>query len=100
LLLDEPAAFLDMRHRLELHELLADVVSRDGIAAVVAMHDLDAAARFATRVVLMRDGRVIASGSPGDVMTPEQLHAVLATDVAVGVHAPSGQRYFVPLRPT
>jgi iron complex transport system ATP-binding protein len=100
LLLDEPGAFLDVRHRIELYELLADVVSRDGIAALVAMHDLEAAARFASRAVLMRAGRVIAAGPPSDVMTPGQLRAALATDVAVGVHAPSGQRYFVPLRPT
>jgi iron complex transport system ATP-binding protein len=100
LLLDEPGAFLDVRHRLELYELLADVVSRDGIAALVAMHDLEAAARFASRAVLMREGRVIASGPPSDVMTPGQLQAALEADVAVGLHAPSGQRYFVPLRPT
>ena len=47
LLLDEPGAFLDVRHRLELYELLADVASRDGIGCLVAMHDLDSAARVA-----------------------------------------------------
>ncbi len=99
LLLDEPAAFLDVRHRLELHELLANAVSGGGIAAVVAMHDLDAAARFASRVVLMRQGRVMAMGPPDEVMTHDQLLAALDTDLAVGVHAPSGQRYFVPIRP-
>lgn len=98
LLLDEPAAFLDVRHRLELCDLLCDVVVRDGIACLVAMHDLDAAARVAQKAVLMREGRVIAAGPPGDVMTAQTLHATFDTEVDVGIHAPSGRRYFVPVR--
>jgi iron complex transport system ATP-binding protein len=98
LLLDEPAAFLDMRHRLGFYGLLAEVAERDGIACAVAMHDLDAAARFATSAILLRGGRVMASGAPSAVMTADQLRAALDTEVAVGVHAPSGQRYFLPIK--
>jgi len=98
LLLDEPAAFLDVRHRLSFYRLLADAASRDGIACVVAMHDLDAAARFASAAILMREGRVLASGTPDDVMTPARLEAALDAEVAVGVHAPSGERYFLPVK--
>jgi iron complex transport system ATP-binding protein len=98
LLLDEPAAFLDVRHRLELYDLLSDVVVRDGIGCLVAMHDLDAAARVAHHVVLMRDGRVVAAGPPDEVMTAVTLRATFDAEVDVGVHAPSGRRYFVPLR--
>jgi iron complex transport system ATP-binding protein len=97
-LLDEPAAFLDMRHRLGFYGLLAEVAERDGIACAVAMHDLDAAARFATSAILLRGGRVMASGAPSAVMTADQLRAALDTEVAVGVHAPSGQRYFLPIK--
>ena len=100
LLLDEPAAFLDVRHRIELYDLLADVVARDGIGCLVAMHDLDAAARVARHVVLMRDGRVVAAGPPDEVMTPQTLRSTFDAEVDVGVHAPSGRRYFVPLRPS
>ena len=98
LLLDEPAAFLDVRHRLSFYRLLADAASRDRIACVVAMHDLDAAARFASAAILMREGRVLASGTPDDVMTPARLEAALDAEVAVGVHAPSGERYFLPVK--
>jgi iron complex transport system ATP-binding protein len=98
LLLDEPAAFLDVRHRLGFYALLADAAARDGIACVVAMHDLDAAARFASRAVLMRAGRVVASGTPDEVLTPERLAAALDAEVAVGTDAASGQRYFVPVK--
>jgi iron complex transport system ATP-binding protein len=98
LLLDEPAAFLDVRHRLELYDLLSDVVVRDGIGCVVAMHDLDSAARVAHHVVLMRDGRVVAEGPPDEVMTLQALRDTFDAEIDVGIHAPSGRRYFVPVR--
>ena len=98
LVLDEPAAFLDIRHRLELHDLLADVAARDGVACLVAMHDLDAAARVASHVVLLRAGRVVAQGAPGEVLTPPRLAETFDADVEVAVHEPSGARTFVALR--
>jgi iron complex transport system ATP-binding protein len=98
LLLDEPAAFLDVRHRLELYELLATIARTDGIASLCTMHDLDTAARYASRVVLMRKGSIVSMGSPAEVMTGGQLEEVLGTVVAVGVHEESGRRYFLPLR--
>jgi iron complex transport system ATP-binding protein len=99
LLLDEPAANLDVRHRLELHETLARVAKDEGIACVVATHDLDAAARHASRVVLLKSGRVVADGSPDGVLTPALLRTALDAEVDVGTHGPSGSRYFVPLKP-
>jgi iron complex transport system ATP-binding protein len=98
LLLDEPAAFLDVRHRLMLHELLAQIAARDAIACVVATHDLDAAARFASAAVLMREGRVVAAGPPGEVMRPDRLAAVFDAEIAGGTHEPSGRPYFIPLQ--
>lgn len=96
LLLDEPAVFLDVRHRLELHDLLGDVVSRRRMACLVATHDLDTASRLASGVVLMREGRIVAAGAPDDVLTPSALKDVLGVEVDTGVHAASGQRYFLP----
>lgn len=98
LLLDEPAAFLDVSHRLMLLELLAALSVRDKVAAVVATHDLDAVPRFASRVVLMRHGRVLVSGVPAEVMTVERLRTAFGVEMAVGVHPAGGQSYFVPLR--
>ena len=86
LLLDEPAAFLDVRHRLSFYELLAEVAARDGIACAVAMHDLDAAARFATQ--RRPDARRAAwspRGTPDEVMTAARLGAALDAEIAVGV---------------
>jgi iron complex transport system ATP-binding protein len=95
LALDEPAAFLDVRHRLELYALLAEVAKRDRVACIVAMHDLDAAARVATRVVLLKAGRVVAAGPPDEVMVPATLRATFDAQLDVVVHEPSGQRVFV-----
>ena len=62
LLLDEPGAFLDVRHQLDLYELLATEVKERELACLVVMHDLNVAAQFADRIVLMKDGRVVACG--------------------------------------
>ncbi|HEX8790007.1 MAG TPA: ABC transporter ATP-binding protein [Polyangiaceae bacterium] len=73
LALDEPAAFLDIKHRLALREVLADAAKRDGVACVAALHDLEDAARLASHVVILRGGKVLAAGAPADVMTRELL---------------------------
>ena len=73
LLLDEPTAHLDVRHALDL--LLR--VSRERARAVVlAIHDLELAARFANRVAVLDGGRLVADGPPPDVLTPELLRDV------------------------
>jgi iron complex transport system ATP-binding protein len=95
LALDEPSAFLDVRHRLELYDLLAEIAKRDKVACVVAMHDLDSAARVATHVVLLRGGRVVAAGPPGDVMIPSLLGETFDVELDAVVHEPSGARVFV-----
>jgi iron complex transport system ATP-binding protein len=98
LLLDEPGAFLDVRHRLELYELLAEATKRDGIACLVSMHHLDEAARHASRVVLLRAGRVLAAGPVDEVLTARLLREAFDAEIDVGVHAATGSRYFVPVR--
>jgi iron complex transport system ATP-binding protein len=98
LLLDEPAAFLDVRHRLRFHEILAEVAAENGIACAVATHDFDGAARFASHVVLLRQGRIVASGTPDEVMTAERIADAFDVEVVHGVHDASGRAYFVPLR--
>src|SRR5690606_36119256 len=75
LLLDEPGAFLDVRHQLELYELLATEVKERELACLVVMHDLNIAAQFADRVVLVKDGGIVASGPVADVMTYQTLKA-------------------------
>jgi iron complex transport system ATP-binding protein len=68
LLLDEPTANLDLEHQLEVLDLVRKL-ARTGKAAAVALHDLSLAARYADRLVVLADGRVVASGKPESVLT-------------------------------
>ncbi|MBB6119701.1 iron complex transport system ATP-binding protein [Nocardiopsis algeriensis] len=81
-LLDEPTTYLDIAHQYELLELFAGL-HRAGRTVVAVLHDLAQAARYATRLVLMHGGRVVADGSPGEVLTSERMGEVfgLACDV-------------------
>jgi iron complex transport system ATP-binding protein len=98
LLLDEPGAFLDVRHQLDLYELLAAEVKQRGMACLVVMHDLNVAAQFADRIVLMKSGRVVAAGSVADVMTWNTLKETFDTDLYCGVNDLNGARFFLPMR--
>ncbi|MGW5877041.1 ABC transporter ATP-binding protein [Nocardiopsis terrae] len=82
LLLDEPTTYLDIAHQYDLLELFADL-HRRGRTVVAVLHDLAQAARFATRLVMMDGGEVVADGAPADVVTAERVEAVfgLACDV-------------------
>jgi iron complex transport system ATP-binding protein len=68
LLLDEPTSSLDVAHQLEVIELI-HALAASGKAAAIALHDLSLAARFADRLVVLAGGRIVAEGSPGDVIT-------------------------------
>ncbi|MFV2198967.1 ABC transporter ATP-binding protein [Nocardiopsis sp. LOL_012] len=82
LLLDEPTTYLDIAHQYDLMELFARL-HRQGRTIVAVLHDLAQAARFATRLVMMSGGRVVADGAPGDVVTAPLVSEVfgLACDV-------------------
>jgi iron complex transport system ATP-binding protein len=82
LVLDEPTASLDLRHEMELFELIAGLV-RQGLAALIVSHHLNAAARFADRLVLVSRGCVVADDIPSAVLVPERLSYVFGWPVAV-----------------
>lgn len=98
LLLDEPAAFLDVRHQVALYDLLAEVVARDKLACLVVMHDLNVAAQYASRVVLAKSGRFVAVGTVEEVMTYARLRETLDADLYCGVNDLTGARFFLPMR--
>ena len=98
LLLDEPGAFLDVKHQLALYDLLTTLVAEEKIAAVVSMHDLNAAAQYASRVTLMKDGRIVATGTVPEVMTYRRLQETFDADLYCGVNDVNGARFFLPMR--
>ncbi|PPG33587.1 Fe(3+)-dicitrate ABC transporter ATP-binding protein [Pseudoclavibacter sp. RFBG4] len=75
LLLDEPTTFLDIAHQVELMELFAHL-NRQGRTVVAVLHDLNHAARYADHIIAMRDGRILASGTPRDVVTSERVEEI------------------------
>jgi iron complex transport system ATP-binding protein len=81
LLADEPTAALDPRHQLVVMELLHRA-ARSGNAILAIMHDLTLAARFADRVLVMNEGRIVAAGPPPDALAPERLATVFGIEAA------------------
>ncbi|MER7009658.1 ABC transporter ATP-binding protein [Dactylosporangium sp. NPDC000555] len=75
-LLDEPTTFLDIAHQVELLELCLRLNREQNTTMVAVLHDLNHACRYADHLVLMKDGRVVAEGEPGRVVTAERIEAV------------------------
>lgn len=83
LLLDEPTTYLDLAHGLDVMELVTDLNRTHGRTIVMVLHDLHLAARFADWMVAMREGRVVAQGKPGEVVTPGVLREVFEIDAEI-----------------
>ena len=88
LFLDEPTAHLDIRHQVDVMELLVDLNERDGTTIVAVLHDLALAAHFFSRVVVMADGRIVADGDPATALGPAAIRDVFGVDPAL-VHLPA-----------
>ncbi len=83
LVLDEPTASLDLRHEMELFELVRRLVDEQGLAALLVTHDVNLASRFADRLLLLADGTAVASGHPAEVLRREQAESVFGWPLAV-----------------
>ncbi len=94
LLADEPVAAFDPEHRLRVMALLADGCRGKERATVIVLHDLTLAARFCDRLLLLDGGRLIASGTPEEVLTRGHLQTVYGIEALFGEH--QGQRYVLP----
>ena len=96
LLLDEPTSALDIGHQQAVLDLVDTLRTEDGLTVVAAMHDLTLAGQYGRRVVLLDGGRVVADGSPEDVLKPTRLTEVYAARVEV-LHRDAGPAV-LPLR--
>ena len=83
LLLDEPTVHLDLRHQVAVMELLRDLCVREGVTVVAVMHDINLAAHFFDRLLLLDHGRLVADGRPSEVLTPERIRTVYGVDPAL-----------------
>ncbi|WAA67673.1 ABC transporter ATP-binding protein [Microbacterium oxydans] len=96
LLLDEPTTFLDIAHQIELLELFTDLHD-DGSTLVAVLHDLNHAARYATHLIAMKDGAVVAEGRPDDVVTAELVEEVFGLPCVVVPDPITGKPSVVPI---
>jgi iron complex transport system ATP-binding protein len=80
LLLDEPTTYLDVAHQVEMLDLLADLNARRGTTVVMVLHDLNLSARYADHLVALHTGRIVAEGTPAEVVTEEVVRRVFGLD--------------------
>jgi iron complex transport system ATP-binding protein len=97
LVLDEPTAFLDVGHEMAVFELLARLAA-EGQAVLLVSHQLNLVARFAQRIVLLDAGKLVAAGTPSEVMQPEILERVYQWPVVVTHDPATGTPSLVPIR--
>jgi iron complex transport system ATP-binding protein len=83
LLLDEPTTFLDIAHQIDVLDLVASLNHDVGRTVVVVLHDLNLACRYAHRLVAMRDGRIVAAGTPHEVITVDNVREVFGLESTV-----------------
>ncbi len=95
MLLDEPTTFLDIAHQYELLRLFHELHT-EGRTIVAVLHDLNQAARFADHMIMMRDGRIVASGDPSSIVTSERVAEVFGLDCTIISDPHTGTPLVVP----
>jgi iron complex transport system ATP-binding protein len=83
LLLDEPTSNLDIRHQLEVMELTRELVAKENLSAAVAIHDLNLAARYCDKIVMMQQGDIYATGTAEAVLSQQNIRKVYGVEAKV-----------------
>ncbi len=99
ILLDEPTTFLDLSHQLDVLRLVRSINRERGATVVMVLHDLTLAGRYSDRLVVVGGGRVIADGTPWEVLTPAVLREAFDLDAIVIPDPSSGSPLIVPVDP-
>ena len=89
-MLDEPTAFLDIKHQLEIYATLRRLNQDRGVTIVVVSHDLNLASQYCQRLLLLHEGRGFRTGSPAEVLTAENLGIVYGCEVLIDQHPEAG----------
>ncbi|MET7403218.1 ABC transporter ATP-binding protein [Dactylosporangium sp. NPDC005572] len=96
LLLDEPTTYLDIAHQIEVLDLCLRLRAERGCTLVAVLHDLNLAARYATHLVAMKDGGIVAEGDPVTVITPDLIEVVFGLSCRVIADPESGTPLVIP----
>lgn len=97
LLLDEPTLHLDIHHQLDLLELLKALAGREKLIVIMVSHDINLAARYSNRVLVLKEGRIYKAGKPQDVLTPACLRVVYKIDIEVITSKTTGIFNIIPV---
>ena len=97
LLLDEPTTYLDLAHQVDVLELVERLHSEVGRTVVMVLHDLNLAARYADRLVAMKDGAIVARVAPAEVMTEALLAEVFGLEARVITDPVAGTPLVIPI---
>jgi iron complex transport system ATP-binding protein len=97
LLLDEPTTFLDLAHQVDVLDLVERLNREAGRTVLMVLHDLNLAARYSDRLIAMKDGRIVASGPPAEVLTERMLAEVFGLEARVVPDPVSGSPLVVPI---
>jgi len=95
LLLDEPIVHLDISHQVEILELLRNLSAERGLTVIGAMHDLNLTSLYFNRLILLKEGRVLADGTPSQVLTEDRIGEVFSASVKVEQHPVTGVPHIV-----
>ena len=98
LVLDEPTAALDLRYQLGISELLLLLHRERALTIVVSTHDLTFAAGLCRTIVMLKDGRVVASGPAEEVLTADRIRQLYDVDVEIARHQRTGRVSIIPVR--
>jgi iron complex transport system ATP-binding protein len=90
LFLDEPLTFLDIRHQIDFMKRIKSFTNAANVVTVGVVHDLNLAARFADQILILNGGRIVANGTPSDVLTTERIRQVFGVDPTMVQTADSG----------
>jgi iron complex transport system ATP-binding protein len=96
LLLDEPTSSLDIKHQLEVMELTRQLVKKENLSAIMAIHDLNLAARFCDKIVMLKNGEIYAAGDVKTVLNIENIKVVYGVKVEIN-YSSNNLPYVIPI---
>lgn len=98
LLLDEPTSNLDLKHQLEIMEILRNIAIEKELIVNIVLHDLNLAGRFCDRLILLHEGKIFAEGNPADVLTDFNIREVYGIDVEINYSERTGSIVLHPVK--
>lgn len=97
LLLDEPTSFLDIKHQVNIHELLKRLNREQGLTVISVLHDLTMASTYFDRLCLLHDTRILSMGTPAEVIRYPLIKQAFDTEVYIDINTVTGRPYIIPL---